>query len=274
MGRQKKKKKKKQGGNTAMTNTTSSKTYGGNYTTTWWSTHIHGKWVKVGGYQVWLKSQSGSMNPHVDVYIDLAGLGLQRSIPPELTHLIPNPKPLRIVWEIDDGRVDSDLPNHVVTLLKAGYSLGWGCLGGHGRTGWLAAKVHQILTGCTGREAVKHIQDNYCPDAIESVVQFANLGTTMFAQYADGDEGDDPYRWDQSGTESEKGALGPQAEDEYEKHVAEWNKDYGKDIGRTATSAITGAKWRKDPVNGMWKLVVEHSESYNMKELLKEGENK
>jgi hypothetical protein len=144
----------------------------------WFPVHNHGKWVEVGEYKVWLRSSGGTYpsDPHLDVYVDLSGFALHRHIPPELAHLIPSPKPLVVEWEVSDGAIDYRIHNHVVTLLKAGYVVGWGCLGGHGRTGWLAAKVHMMLTGCTGRESVNHIRSTYCHNAIETLVQLRDLG--------------------------------------------------------------------------------------------------
>ena len=120
----------------------------------------------------------GDIAPEVEVYIDLTGGSyLKRVIPPQLQELLGTPSLILMEWELVDGYTCSQLPGMVVTLLEAGYTVGWGCVGGHGRTGWLAAKVLQKLTGCSGDEAVDYVRDNYCASAIETQTQLNDLGS-------------------------------------------------------------------------------------------------
>lgn len=211
----------------------------------WWRVHNHAAWVTVGEYSVWLKSSTGKMHQDLDVYIDLAGFSVKRVIPPELVHIVPTPKPMRMVWEIDDGYTDPDLPTHVINLLKAGYLVGWGCLGGHGRTGWLAAKVHQMLTGCSGVEAVNHIRSTFCKEAIETAVQLHDLGIYGRSDARGGilSEDDEPD-WDNfynSGA-----AWKEEPGENYNKYLKQW----GGNISNS-TSVITGK------VDNSGKIVID-----------------
>jgi hypothetical protein len=120
----------------------------------------------------------GDIDPEVQVYIDLTGGSyLKRVIPPQLQELLGTPSLIIMEWELVDGYTCSQLPGMVVTLLEAGYTVGWGCVGGHGRTGWLAAKVLQELTDCSGNEAVDYVRNNYCSSAIETRTQLNDLGS-------------------------------------------------------------------------------------------------
>ena len=125
----------------------------------------------------------GDIDPKVDVYIDLTGGSyLKRVIPPQLQELLGTPSLIIMEWELIDGYTCSQLPGMVVTLLEAGYTVGWGCVGGHGRTGWLAAKVLQELTNCSGNEAVDYVRENYCSSAIETQTQLNDLGSDLPAK--------------------------------------------------------------------------------------------
>ncbi len=145
----------------------------------------HQEWLQIGckgkeEYEVFLKSMGGHIHKDVDVFISLTATtgGLVRRIPNALKKYLPpkDLKPSLVVWEINDGEVDLILPEFVLNLLRAGFKVGWGCIGGHGRTGWLAAKVHQMITECTGDEAVAYVREHYCENAIETVTQLNDLG--------------------------------------------------------------------------------------------------
>ena len=171
MSRRKKKKHKsktKQGANMASTQ----------YSTLSKTCKPHQQWLAIGKHKVFLKSSGGQLDPEVQVFIDLTGGGYyKREIPAELQHLFPK-RVIVMDWELRDGSVCEELPGMVVTLLENGYTVGWGCIGGHGRTGWLAAAVLQALTGCTGDEAVDYVRKNYCKDAIETRDQLDELGSS------------------------------------------------------------------------------------------------
>jgi hypothetical protein len=138
----------------------------------------HQNWLQIDQYRVFLKSATGDIDPKVQIYIDLTGGSyLKRVIPPQLQELLGNPSLIMMEWELLDGYTCDQLPNMVVTLLEAGYVVGWGCVGGHGRTGWLAAKVLQELTNCSGNEAVDYVRKNYCASAIETQNQLNDLNS-------------------------------------------------------------------------------------------------
>ena len=145
----------------------------------------HQEWFKIGNkdenYEVWLKSSGGYIHKDVDIFLDLATVYNVKSIPPDLIKYLPGAakKTRRVPYEITDGKVDPYVADFVLNMLRDGLKLGWGCIGGHGRTGWVAAKVHQLITGCSGDEAVQHIREGYCDDAIETQIQLDNLGAKI-----------------------------------------------------------------------------------------------
>lgn len=152
---------------------------------------IHQDWLKVGNkdkgeYSVFLRSTWGSIPKLLDVYFDLRGL-IQRGLPPKYTKYLGDKTFANIIpWYIEDGDICETLPGIVVGMLKDGLSVGWGCEGGHGRTGWLAAKVHQLITGCSGLNTVTHVRKNYCTNAIETKEQEDDLGyesPSVFEKY-------------------------------------------------------------------------------------------
>lgn len=61
-------------------------------------------------------------------------------------------------------------------VIEEGKKVGFGCMGGHGRTGWLAAKLIKYFEGCTGDEAVKRIRSRLCEECVESEAQVKDLG--------------------------------------------------------------------------------------------------
>jgi len=142
----------------------------------------HQEWLKIGNdeesYEVWLKSAGGYIHKDVDIFLDLALAYNAKTIPPDLTKYLPSNavKTRRVCYVIDDGKTDPYIGEFILNMLRDGLKLGWGCIGGHGRTGWVAAKVHQMITGCTGDEAVAYIRKNYCDNAIETQIQLDDLG--------------------------------------------------------------------------------------------------
>ena len=130
---------------------------------------------------MFLRSSGGRIDPEVDVFIDLTGRAfLDRSIPHQIAHLFPKPGVIIMPWEVTDGTTCEQITGMVVTLLENKYKVGWGCVGGHGRTGWLAASVLKALTGCTGNDAVTYVRDHYCEKAIETQEQLDFLGSNLF----------------------------------------------------------------------------------------------
>jgi hypothetical protein len=143
----------------------------------------HKQWVTLGDkehgeFQVFLKSMGARIDPKVDIFIDLNG-GYNRNVPYPLMQYFRDIRPLILTWEISDGDVCPTLPKAVMNMLADGKTLGWGCLGGHGRTGWLAAKIHQMITGCSGATAIGYIRKVYCEEAIETNGQILDLGGSV-----------------------------------------------------------------------------------------------
>jgi len=157
----------------------------------------HGQWVELGVYRVWMQDFFAKTPGLLDVFIDLeCGFSsLQRYVPSTLAKYVVEPKPLRMKWEIRDGGVDPGLADTVVRMLKAGYKVGWGCQGGHGRTGWLAAKVLMLLTRQDGSSALKYIREKYCGDAVETRKQLADLGAEVEAKSFEAEEYTNYVRW-------------------------------------------------------------------------------
>ena len=140
----------------------------------------HQNWLKIGDYEVFLKSSRGNIHKDVDVFIDLTGYGTgEPEVPAPLRkYLDKSMKSCKmVIWDIADGRPGPpSLVRFVHRMLQDGLKVGWGCMGGHGRTGWLAAKLYKEVTGCHGDEAVEYVRDKYCFDAVESQGQLTDLG--------------------------------------------------------------------------------------------------
>ena len=81
-----------------------------------------------------------------------------------------------IVLEITDGSVDSEVFRIARDLLEKGKKIGFGCVAGHGRTGWLLAKLIKHFENTTGDEAVRRARKRLCKKCVETGVQVDNLG--------------------------------------------------------------------------------------------------
>lgn len=91
------------------------------------------------------------------------------------------------IWDLFDGEIhywpieDMDvLPTNIlnravkdiITCLKKGKKVGMFCIGGHGRTGYLAACV---LGKLNISDPIQHIHDKYCNKAIEVYIQYKHI---------------------------------------------------------------------------------------------------
>jgi hypothetical protein len=65
----------------------------------------------------------------------------------------------------------SILVNGIISNLHEGKKVEIGCMGGHGRTGTLAACVIGKEMGWNARETIKYLRDTYCDEAVETRVQ-------------------------------------------------------------------------------------------------------
>lgn len=81
-----------------------------------------------------------------------------------------------IVLEITDGHIDSEVFGIARDLLEEGKKIGFGCMAGHGRTGWLLAKLIKHFENTTGDEAVRRARKRLCKKCVETGVQVTNLG--------------------------------------------------------------------------------------------------
>lgn len=77
---------------------------------------------------------------------------------------------------IPDRGIDLDVYEFIRQQFEAGKNIGFGCAAGHGRTGWLYAKLIKEFEGCTGDEAVTRARERFCPRCVESLVQTIDLG--------------------------------------------------------------------------------------------------
>ena len=77
---------------------------------------------------------------------------------------------------IPDRKIDEDVYEFIRQQFEAGRKIGFGCLAGHGRTGWVYAKLIKEYEGCTGDEAVRRARKRFCPRCVESEEQVKDLG--------------------------------------------------------------------------------------------------
>lgn len=69
-----------------------------------------------------------------------------------------------------------DLVEQIIDLLDQGKSVGMFCLGGHGRTGYVAS----VVLGKKGiKNPIKYIRKNYCRLAIESPLQVKHIAKVL-----------------------------------------------------------------------------------------------
>lgn len=156
----------------------------------------HQDWLefKAGEEEVrlFLKSSSQTVDAEVDVFIDLTSNEPSGPyVPKHLRSYLPEDygelEDWCVGWKVIDGNIGSDaLVDFALSLIADGKTIGFGCIGGHGRTGWLACRLYKALTGCTGDEAVDFVRTNYCSKAVETQKQMDNLGSTRGPRYAYG----------------------------------------------------------------------------------------
>ena len=81
-----------------------------------------------------------------------------------------------IVLDIPDGGVSKKVLKIVKDLLDSGKSVGFGCMGAHGRTGWLYAELIKHYEQVTGDTAVRRARERFCDSMVESKEQRKKLG--------------------------------------------------------------------------------------------------
>jgi hypothetical protein len=81
-----------------------------------------------------------------------------------------------IATHIPDRGIDVDIYKIIRKTLLSGKKIGFGCQAGHGRTGWVLAKLIKSIEKCNGDEAVKRTRERYCMKCVESDKQIEDLG--------------------------------------------------------------------------------------------------
>ena len=132
--------------------------------------------VQIGEYEVYLLSINVKIPEFLDVFIDLTGYRDFRQIPAKYQKYLKSDKTDVIIWKITDGTVDEELVDFVLSMMKDGLKVGFGCHGGHGRTGWLACRLYKEITGGSGDKAIRWIREVYCKEAVETELQYNDLG--------------------------------------------------------------------------------------------------
>lgn len=80
---------------------------------------------------------------------------------------------------IADGEIDEGIAYIIEQTVRKGAKVGFGCMRGHGRTGWVLARLlHTIGGHPLGDDLIKLTRDLLCVHAIESNEQIINLGGT------------------------------------------------------------------------------------------------
>ena len=81
-----------------------------------------------------------------------------------------------MILPVEDMEVSEVVYQVVAEAFKDGLKLGFGCLGAHGRTGWLAARLIKEFEGFNGDESVRRIRRRFCKECVESKAQLKDLG--------------------------------------------------------------------------------------------------
>lgn len=81
-----------------------------------------------------------------------------------------------ICLEIPDGGTDEEVFSITRDLLKEGKKIGFGCYAGHGRTGWLLARLIKYFERSSGDEAVRRARKRLCVKCVETIDQIRDLG--------------------------------------------------------------------------------------------------
>lgn len=157
---------------------------------------VHPEKIKIGEHEVvlmgWMRyhpKESYQLLAGLDVFL---GLDLQWAREMQDANKYSNPFFQRLVDKFlkrDEDKLDNILlaviPDRGTReavfelarfLLLKDKKVGFGCSGGHGRTGWLAARLVKEFEGVDGDEAVRRVRERYCVEAVESNVQADDLG--------------------------------------------------------------------------------------------------
>lgn len=126
----------------------------------------HGtKKIQVGRYTIWVSNISSYKDCLNEVDIFFA---LDRSYSVSISNVY--------FKLIQDGEFDFFIANSIYKTIIGGKKVGFGCVGGHGRTGWLLAYLICRIEGLQGSELVYEVRKRLCKEAIESFYQATSLG--------------------------------------------------------------------------------------------------
>lgn len=81
-----------------------------------------------------------------------------------------------IVLEIRDGGYSERVFEIARDLLNEGKLIGFGCMGAHGRTGWLYARLIKHYEEVSGDVAVRRARERFCNNMVETKEQTKQLG--------------------------------------------------------------------------------------------------
>lgn len=81
-----------------------------------------------------------------------------------------------IVADIPDRDIDLAVYEVIKKCFEEGMKVGFGCMAGHGRTGWVLAKLIKDFEKVSGDKAVELTRKRYCKKCVESAIQAEDLG--------------------------------------------------------------------------------------------------
>lgn len=80
------------------------------------------------------------------------------------------------VYHIPDRSIDEDFAYEVIKKFTCGWKIGFGCMGTHGRSGWLLGKLIKKIERLNGKKLLEQVRKRLCKNAVESFDQFESLG--------------------------------------------------------------------------------------------------
>lgn len=159
------------------------------------------KWVQVGDHKVYVCSYSDLDTKTLE---EIAQLDIFISLDNnfyKLTKYEQNPlvekisleirKPSRgltniLMAEIKDMAINLKTADAILKLVKENYKVGFGCLAGHGRTGYILGYLIKHLENLKGNSLLEAIHKRFCENCLESKAQHNQLGinyTPLFTRY-------------------------------------------------------------------------------------------
>lgn len=88
-----------------------------------------------------------------------------------------------VVLPIDDMGTKEAYVDIIESLIRKGIKVGFGCVGGHGRTGWmLGMLIHRIEGIPKGEKLIEEVRQRLCKDCVESKEQVESLGGKYVAR--------------------------------------------------------------------------------------------